>query len=218
MKQNRSTNHGPLIASALLTAGALLLAGCGSSSTPPRSSTSVASSSSATPSRSATAQGTSRPPTAAPAGEPGAPKDYSLADMQSRESIEGRDQAIAAVRAAAHDGYTRVVIDFTGGDKTLQWFTSYSETATLEASGKVVPMPSKAILMVRLPALHEPSSSTETVLHGDQPATVLGSVLKTYVEAPFEGQATVFIALDSQHPYHVSTLTNPTRLVIDFQS
>ncbi|MFX0575878.1 AMIN-like domain-containing (lipo)protein [Nocardia nepalensis] len=124
---------------------------------------------------------------------------------------------VTGLRIGHHPGFDRVVYEF-GGAGTPGWLVQYTEQAIQDGSGKVVDVAGRSILAVQITGSAYPFDSGVTPYSGPDPATdpsapMIAGVYRTSV---FEGTTQSFIGVNADRPaFAVSTLTNPTRLVID---
>lgn len=211
----------------LLTAVTALVAlvGCGSGSasssigtTPPtgRSATtapaaggsgSAAPSSgpaSATPSEGVA--GDAPPPSVAPAGT----------QQTGQQASSDASLTVTGFRTGPVDGYERVVVDL-GGTGTPGWLVDYTDSPTADGSGEPVDVAGRAHLQVVVRGVGYPFDTGVAEYAGPEAITpdTDGPVQQIVYTSVFEGQAQVFLGLDSQRPFRVFGLTDPARLVID---
>jgi hypothetical protein len=124
---------------------------------------------------------------------------------------------VTGLRIGHHPGFDRVVYEF-GGAGTPGWLMQYTDQAIQDGSGKVVDVAGRSILGVQITGSAYPFDSGVTPYSGPDPATdpsapMIAGVYRTSV---FEGTTQSFIGVNADRPaFAVSTLTNPTRLVID---
>jgi hypothetical protein len=203
-----------------LAAAVLLLAACGTdtsptsaSDTPPSSVSpepSEASSATPSPSPSDTPPASAESPSPAPAAD-GPPFPEST-DPQTSEPTGDWDLQLADVRVGDHDGFDRVVLEFTG-TATPGWGVAWGDEAVAEGSGDVVPVEGDRVLTISASgtALPEPGSFEVPARLG--PA---GALAEVQVNGWFEGYTQVFAGVDGEErPFRVFTLTDPPRLVVD---
>lgn len=159
--------------------------------------------------------------------ETGAPHDDAVLAALDKSNTSGKQQEpagewdleIAEIRSGDHNGYDRVVIEFTGSG-TPGWYTGYVDEPRQQASGLPVEMAGESFLEVNVPGLAMPLEPTEDLMEvgvvkgaGDN-----GTVSDIYFGGIFEAQGQFIIGLDGkQRPYQVSVLENPTRLVVDIE-
>ena len=125
------------------------------------------------------------------------------------------------VRAAAHDGYDRVVFQFRNG--VPGYDVRYVERPVVaDGSGDEVAVDGGAVLLIRMePALdadltQESAPRTYTGPQRFTPTTT--AVAELVRTGGFEAVLTWAAGVDEKRPFLVSTLENPARLVIDVKS
>jgi len=125
---------------------------------------------------------------------------------------------LVAIRAAHHaettPAYDRVVFQITGSlPDTIS--IEYVPKLIADGSGRIVPIKGKGILQLRLfPAVAHTSAGQQTV-----PARTgynLPLVKEIVRSGDFEAVVSYGIGVSYKTEYRVSTLTNPTRIVLDF--
>jgi len=127
--------------------------------------------------------------------------------------------SVTDIRVAEHDGYDRIVFDLAGrGSGKPGWRVEYVDRATDDGSGLPVAVDGDAILRVSLSGTATPTDSGVEEYSGDriQPGTeAVDEIVYRYW---FEGYTTAFIGVDeTQRPFRVFLLENPTRVVLDIQ-
>lgn len=154
-------------------------------------------------------------PTDEPTKAPSREFSTEMTASQGYPGING-DYLPAQVRVGHHDGYERIVVEYTGSG-TLNWAADYSEQPIEEGSGFVIDMAGSKFLTVWVSGVSYPGEGEEIDL---QPTGMnqLVTVRDVHVDSPFEGMHTVFIGLDDKLPYHVQVLHDPERLVIDVKT
>ena len=133
----------------------------------------------------------------------------------------GETALLTDVRAAGHEGYDRVVFEFSNG--VPGYDVGYVERPVVaDGSGDEVAVDGGAVLRVRMePALdadltQESAPRTYTGPTRFSPdATVLVELVRT---GGFEAVLTWAIGVDGERPFRVTRLANPARIVIDFDS
>ena len=125
------------------------------------------------------------------------------------------------VRAAAHDGYDRVVFQFRNG--LPGYDVRYVDRPVVaDGSGDEVAVEGGAVLLIRMePALDadltdETAPRTYTGPQRFTPATT--AVVELVRTGGFEAVLTWAAGVDEKRPFLVSTLESPARLVIDVKS
>ncbi|GHH67939.1 hypothetical protein GCM10017772_10470 [Promicromonospora soli] len=127
--------------------------------------------------------------------------------------------SVTDIRVAEHDGYDRIVFDLAGrGSGKPGWRVEYVDLATDDGSGQPVEVDGDAILRVSLSGTATPTDSGVEEYSGDhiQPGTeAVDEIVYRYW---FEGYTTAFIGVDeTERPFRVFLLENPTRVVLDIQ-
>lgn len=195
--------------------GSLALVGCTGESPPSPSVTTTT----AAPSPSTT---TSSPTTASPS-----PTSSSPATAPAGYSPDGRTSSIfpnlggdlggiGRVRVGHHAGYDRVVWEFTGAGRPT-YKVHYVDEPLGDGSGDPVPVEGEAYVEVLITSVGIPADGTQRPKDATAAAmsgTVIAQAAGIY--GGFEGYGQTFIGIrDKQRPLRVTTLTNPTRLVVD---
>ncbi|MEV0298774.1 hypothetical protein [Nocardia sp. NPDC050710] len=124
---------------------------------------------------------------------------------------------VTDIRIGRQPGFARVVYDL-GGAGSPGWIVQYTDRAVQDGSGKVVDVAGQSILEVRITGSAYPFDSGVTPYSGSDPATNpdVPGVAGVYRTLVFEGTTQSFIGVNLDRPnFSVSTLNNPTRLVID---
>lgn len=108
----------------------------------------------------------------------------------------------------------RVVLTFRGRG-TAGWTAKYVEQAVLDGSGRVVDLDAGTVLGIAV--FGTPTRPSDRVRR--VPTAVGGEVADVFVGAAWEGVTQVFLGLKGgRSPYRISTLSSPSRLVVDFGS
>jgi len=206
---------------------ALSLAACTSSDQ--QSSGDPASSGGSSPSASATQSGTPSHGTApsSPSGSDSADPEQPTAtvpiqgtdawtttpwDRQSAPASEGL--VFHDLRAAQHDGFTRVVVEFTGtGDPG--WFMRWSDEPVEQGRGLPLEVQGTAFLDLAITGTSMPLTDEEEAQYYAGPNNVAAGGLDVVQNGTFEDQTHIVIGMSGQHEFQVGTLTDPVRVVID---
>lgn len=180
----------------------VLLAGCGSATFGGNAQT-------PTPSASASAPAS---PSSSPSATPTAVASPTVTPVCT--TLQGGTSSratITDVRVGMHPGYDRLVIEFSGGLPAYKLAPQDPSTFVGPFSGKPVAVAGKAGYHLYIYNMDIP------------PTYKIGNILTAYPElrqvvvmAVFEGQADIAIGLDRSVCPVVTTLSGPSRLVIDF--
>lgn len=169
-------------------------------------------------------------------GRPGAATTVRPDEAQQTEGIDPMDDAstspvsvpataeralLTAVRAARHEGYDRVVFEFDGPVPGYQ--VAYTEEpVTQDGSGLEVEVAGEHVVLVRMENASGADLSKE-----DAPETYTGpkrfdpgtpEVAELVRVGDFEGILTWAVGLRDRVDFRVSTLSNPSRLVVDVRN
>ncbi|WBL18386.1 AMIN-like domain-containing (lipo)protein [Citricoccus sp. NR2] len=220
-------------ATALLAAAALALSACTGADDPEEStpSTSEATASAtaspttedtAAPSPSETTEETTSAAPDATETDTDPDGDDFTTGEQSTDNFPDTDTTSTGwfptgVRASAHDGFDRVVIDHAGSGHP-GFLAEYTTEALAPGSGHPADQDAPAYLAVHPVGLagHE-EIDTDVALPNGYTVTELNTSVVTGVTThlPFEAASSYYIGLDTERAYRVFTLDDPARLVID---
>ncbi len=163
-------------------------------------------------------------PTTEPSTDSSTPADDPTGDLpefptgteaQEGESSGEPDLVLVDVRVAEHEGFDRIVMEFTGTGEP-GWTISYVDEPTLDGSGEVVALDGDSYLDIYATGTAMPQSEEDYYDGPKQFDPDAGDVEDVYVGGWFEGYTQVLAGIDGQAaPYRVFTLTEPSRLVID---
>ncbi|MFB8281749.1 AMIN-like domain-containing (lipo)protein [Nocardia colli] len=180
-----------------IAAATALLAGCGDDG-----------------STAGTTPATTTPSTATVAEAPKVPYD---ATPKRGPASGDAGLTVTGIRIGHQPGFDRVVYDL-GGQGTPGWIVQYADRAVQDGSGKPVDVAGKSILEVQILGSAYPFDSAVTPYSGPDPATDPSApgIAGVYRNTVFEGTTQSFIGVNADRPgFVVSSLSNPTRLVID---
>lgn len=181
--------------------------------TPTASSSQTAASSTVQP--SPTSEGTATPEASATAG----PFGGGTAAVTATPPAGLTAPVVQAMRAAAQDGFDRLVFEFSG-DKVPGYTVQYDTKAIACGSGQdltsfigggTAPV---AMLTVKIqPANAHTETGAPSVARDLNVG--LSTIKRAFGTCDFEADVTYAVALSAEKPFKVSTLSNPPRLVID---
>lgn len=120
---------------------------------------------------------------------------------------------VESVQVASHDGFDRVVFTLVGSGEP-GWFTDYTTDPTQQGSGNSVPFEGAVALNVHIDGTTYPFE-----LNREDPriGTVVGAghITQVISAGTFEGHSQFVIGLKEKLPYSVEVLQEPHRVVID---
>ncbi|HEY9475929.1 MAG TPA: hypothetical protein VIS06_19020 [Mycobacteriales bacterium] len=121
---------------------------------------------------------------------------------------------LVAIRAAHHPGYDRLVFEFRGG-LPQRHDVNYVPVVIADGSGEPVPLAGDAFLHV----VFSPAVGHDDAGHGTfgptRRTTALPQIIQVATAGDFEAVLSFGVGLARRTPFHVFTLTNPSRVVID---
>src|SRR3954470_21938682 len=119
---------------------------------------------------------------------------------------------LVAIRAAHHPGFDRIVYEFKGG-LPARHSVRYVNRLIGDASARPVPIAGRAILVVRFAPAQANDGQTATVRA--RKSFALPNIMTTVRSGDFEGVTSYGIGLAKRTAFHVFSLRNPSRVVID---
>jgi hypothetical protein len=143
-------------------------------------------------------------------GDPAFPTDTAT---QFAESSGEWDLVLTDVRVGEHEGFDRIVLEFTGTG-VPGWSVGWVDRARLDGSGEAVDLDGDATLDVYASGTTWPADG-----YYDGPQRLEpdgGEVDDVYVGGTFEGYTQVLAGIDGPpSPVRVFALPDPPRLVVD---
>jgi hypothetical protein len=199
-------------ASALVAVSfALALVGCGGTATTSASSSPTATSSaSSSPAATATPQ-ESPSPTATAAPQPTAqlPAGFTCADASGGSEQAGSN--VVGVRIGQHDGYDRLVIEFSGAIPSYKVQLRSGTSFTDSPRGQTVTLNgTNGVLVVVHPVFNWTSYSGPVAFKPDFPILREARQIEN-----FEGYQQWALGIQGTPCLRVTTLASPSRLVVD---
>lgn len=135
----------------------------------------------------------------------------------------GGSSLLSAVRASRHEGYDRVVFEFTAASSLPGYSVSYVDEPVIEdGSGKRVDVAGDHVVLVRMEHASGADLSKESA-----PQTYTGptrfdpktpEVAELVRTGDFEGVLSWAIGVRDRVAFRVTTLSSPARLVVDLQN
>ncbi|MDO5741131.1 MAG: hypothetical protein Q4P07_13395 [Ornithinimicrobium sp.] len=176
----------------------------------------------AAPTDSTAPPATIEPPPSSPAPDDAGAPGFTAADQEATHGnwlSAGGDLLAPTVRAGAHEGYDRIVVDLTGTG-ALGWRAAYADNPSMDGSGQAVEIAGDQVLELWLSGMGYPQPGSPVYSEGTFMLDThsLGTVVEVMRTTPFEGRLQVFIGMNGdRRPYRVFELESPRRLVIDVQ-
>jgi hypothetical protein len=122
---------------------------------------------------------------------------------------------LVGIRASHQAGLDRIVFRFDGGLPASQQ-VRYVDNVFADGSGRPVPIAGQALLRVRLVGAQAHDDQGQTV--PGRKAFALPNVMTAVRTGDFEGVTTYGIGLAKRTRFEVSTLQNPSRVVIEIRA
>ena len=126
---------------------------------------------------------------------------------------------LSNVRSAAQDGFDRIVFEFEG-NQVPGYAVRYADEAIACGSGEDLSsfigggIAPPALLMVNLqPSASHDESGAQTAVRDVSPK--LETITRAFRTCDFEAVVEYGVATTAEKPFRISTLENPSRLVID---
>ncbi len=162
-----------------------------------------------TPTSSPSGPVTSSPATSAPARAEPSPTGSTAVRVQ-REGME--PALVTGVRAARHDGFDRVVVDFA--DEVPGYSVRWRSEVAEEGSGKPIDLGGgRALHVMLVPAqAHTEDGAATWESTSAKPLTAVTGIVRT---GDFEGHVGIALISEESRTFRVKEYTGPSRLVID---
>lgn len=129
----------------------------------------------------------------------------------------GAKLTVSDIRTGRHDDFDRVVYEL-GGEGTPGWRVGYVDNAFQDGSGDEIALAGGAVLQVLIDGSAYPFDSGVEQYAGPNPVLAQpgGSVVEVNGSGVFEGVTQSFIGVtEPGTPFVVYSLTGPTRVVVD---
>ena len=202
-------------------AASLLVLGACTPKAPTDASQSAAASPSA-PSPTASASASATPETT-PTSEPGLDATKPINADNWMSSVEGlppvrsddpaKALALTGIRAATHEGFTRVVLEFSGEGTPGVWRAAWTDQAVEQGRGLPIQVEGDAVLDLvidgtPMTATDNPYPSGTHTRAGD---------LDVVSDGTFEDNTHVVIGSPTSRHFQIGFLSDPVRMVIDIR-
>ena len=201
-------------------ASLLLLAACAPASPTDAPQSAAASPSGSSPTASATA---SAAPETTPTSEPGLDATKPINADNWMSSVEGlppvrsddpaKALALTGIRAATHEGFTRIVLEFSGKGTPGVWRAAWTDEAVEQGRGLPIQVDGEAFLDLVIDGT--PMTATENPYPGGT-HTRAGD-LDVVSDGTFEDNTHVVIGAPATRQFHIGFLSNPVRMVVDIR-
>ena len=201
-------------------ASLLLLVACAPASPTDAPQSAEASPGASSPTASATA---SAAPETRPTPEPGLDATKPINADNWMSSVEGlppvrsddpaKALALTGIRAATHEGFTRVVLEFSGEGTPGVWRAAWTDKAVEQGRGLPIQVDGEAVLDLVIDGT--PMTATEN----PYPAgthTRAGD-LDVVSDGTFEDNTHVVIGAPATRQFQIGFLSNPVRMVVDIR-
>ena len=201
-------------------ASLLLLAACAPASPTDAPQSAEASPSGSPPTASATA---SAAPETTTTSEPGLDATKPINADNWMSSVEGlppvrsddpaKALALTGIRAATHEGFTRIVLEFSGKGTPGVWRAAWTDEAVEQGRGLPIQVDGEAVLDLVIDGT--PMTATENPYPGGT-HTRAGD-LDVVSDGTFEDNTHVVIGAPATRQFQIGFLSNPVRMVVDIR-
>ena len=201
-------------------ASLLLLGACAPKAPTEAPQSAAASPSSSSPTASATASAT---PETTPTSEPSLDATKPINADNWMSSVEGlppvrsddpaKALALTGMRAATHEGFTRVVLEFSGEGTPGVWRAAWTDEAVEQGRGLPIQVDGEAVLDLVIDGT--PMTATNTP-YPSGTHTRAGD-LDVVSDGTFEDNTHVVIGAPTSRQFQIGFLSNPVRMVIDIR-
>ena len=196
----------------------LLLGACAPGAPTDAPQSAAATPKGSSPTASATASAT---PETTPTSEPGLDATKPINADNWMSSVEGlppvrsddpaKALVLTGIRAARHEGFTRVVLEFLGEGTPGVWSAAWTEEAVEQGRGLPIQVEGEAVLDLVIDGT--PMTATETPYPGGT-HTRAGD-LDVVSDGTFEDNTHVVIGAPAARQFQIGFLSDPVRMVID---
>lgn len=203
-------------------AASLLLLGACAPGTPTDTPQSAEASPSAPHSPAASASASEAPETT-PTPEPGLDATTPINADNWMSSVEGlppvrsedptKALALTGIRAATHEGFTRVVLEFSGEGTPGVWRGAWTNEAVEQGRGLPIQVEGEAVLDLIIDGT--PMTATENPYPGG--THTRAADLDVVSDGTFEDNTHVVIGAPTTRQFQIGFLSDPVRMVIDIR-
>ena len=199
-------------------ASLLLLGACA-----PASPTNAPRSAEASPSASSPTASASAAPETTPTPEPGLDATKPINADNWMSSVEGlppvrsddptKTLALTGIRAATHEGFTRVVLEFSGEGTPGVWRAAWTDEAVEQGRGLPIQVEGEAVLDLIIDGT--PMTATENPYPSG--THTRAADLDIVSDGTFEDNTHVVIGAPAPRQFQIGFLSNPVRMVVDIR-
>jgi hypothetical protein len=141
---------------------------------------------------------------------------WTAGDTRVQQAVRGI-ATLRAVRTAAHPEFDRIVFEFAGSELPSHRLEYVDRPVRQCGSGDVVPLAGDAWLSIQFePAQAHTEQGAATVTERSR-SPRLPNLHELKLICDFEAVVEWVAAVASPEPYRLTTLTSPTRLVVDIR-
>ena len=204
-------------------AASLLLLGACAPGNPTDAPQSAEASRSASHSPAASASASEAPETT-PTPEPGLDATKPINADNWMSSVEGlppvrsedptKALALTGIRAATHEGFTRVVLEFSGEGTPGVWRGAWTDEAVEQGRGLPIQVEGEAVLDLIIDGT--PMTATENPYPGG--THTRAADLDVVSDGTFEDNTHVVIGAPTTRQFQIGFLSDPVRMVIDIRN
>lgn len=144
------------------------------------------------------------------------PTTATAGDRSAARGAAPEAPTLVDVRAAHHDGVDRIVFEFEGGLPGHQ--IGYVRRLHADGSGRRVHVPGQAILRVRFRPARAHDDQGRPTAGPRRQAIALPNLVAAVRSGDFEADTTYGLGLARRARVSVSTLTSPSRVVLDIRA
>ena len=121
------------------------------------------------------------------------------------------------VRAAEHEGFDRLVFEFSGNPEVVEKAMTYQDAPDQQGTGDIEPVKGNAYLpvLLRRVAVADTPEGRQFVGRGSL-GVAAGNILDVFNSGGTEGDSLFYVGLDSERDFTFQMLENPPRIVLDF--
>ena len=198
----------------------LLLGACAPGAPTDAPQSAAATPKGSSPTASATASAT---PETTPTSEPGLDATKPINADNWMSSVEGlppvrsddpaKALVLTGIRAARHEGFTRVVLEFSGEGTPGVWSAAWTDEAVEQGRGLPIQVEGEAVLDLVIDGT--PMTATESPYPGGT-HTRAGD-LDVVSDGTFEDNTHVVIGAPTSRKFQIGFLSDPVRMVVDIR-